>query len=92
MKSFLLAAAEDGSQGPALFALAEAQDLKMLAAWNSQGVAGDVARAQALYRKGVGPWDLCRPWAVLKHSRPALLSPRRNRLPPLRATYWANPR
>jgi TPR repeat protein len=53
MKSFLLAAAEDGSQGPALFALAEAQDPKMLAAWNTQGVAADVARAQALYRKAL---------------------------------------
>jgi len=38
---------------PALFALAEAQDPNMLAAWSTPGVPADVARAQALYRKAL---------------------------------------
>ena len=49
----LLAAAEDGSQGPVLFALAETYDPNMLAAWGTRGIAADVARARALYRKAV---------------------------------------
>jgi hypothetical protein len=49
----MLAAAEDGSQGPVLFALAETYDPNMLAAWGTRSVAGDVARAQALYRKAL---------------------------------------
>jgi formylglycine-generating enzyme required for sulfatase activity len=49
----LLAAAEDGSQGPVLFALAETYDPNMLTAWGARGVAADVARARALYRKAL---------------------------------------
>jgi serine/threonine protein kinase len=49
----LLAAAEDGSQGPVLFALAETYDPNMLTAWGTRGVAADVARARALYRKAL---------------------------------------
>ena len=49
----MLAAAEDGSQGPVLFALAETYDPNMLAAWGTRGVAADVARARALYRKAL---------------------------------------
>lgn len=49
----LLAAAEDGKQGPVSFALAETYDPNMLAAWGSRGVASDVARARALYRKAL---------------------------------------
>ena len=49
----MLAAAEDGSQGLVLFALAETYDPNMLAAWGTRGVAADVARARALYRKAL---------------------------------------
>src|SRR5262245_15221180 len=49
----MLAAAEDGSQGPVLFALAETYDPNMLAAWGTHGVAPYVARAQVLYRKAL---------------------------------------
>ncbi|MBO0742982.1 MAG: hypothetical protein J2P51_16350 [Hyphomicrobiaceae bacterium] len=49
----MLAAVEDGRQGPVLFALAETYDPNMLAAWGSRGVAADVARARALYRKAL---------------------------------------
>ena len=49
----MLAPAEEGSQGPAMFALAETYDPNMLAAWGSRGVAADVARARALYRKAL---------------------------------------
>ena len=47
----MLAAAEDGAQGPVTFALAETYDPNMLAAWGSRGVTSDVVRARALYRK-----------------------------------------
>jgi hypothetical protein len=49
----MLATAEDGSQGRVLFALAETYDPNMLAAWGTRGVAADVARARALYRKAL---------------------------------------
>ena len=49
----MLAAAEDGGQGPVSFALAETYDPNMLAAWGSRGVAADVAKAKALYRKAL---------------------------------------
>jgi TPR repeat protein len=49
----LLAAAEEGGQGPATFALAETYDPNMLAAWGSRGIAADVAKAKALYRKAL---------------------------------------
>jgi hypothetical protein len=49
----MLAAAEDGSQGLVSFALAETYDPNMLAAWGTRGVAGDIARARALYRKAL---------------------------------------
>jgi len=49
----MLAAAEDGGQGPVLFALAETYDPNMLAALGTRGVAADVARARALYRKAL---------------------------------------
>jgi hypothetical protein len=49
----MLASAEDGGQGPVLFALAETFDPNMLAAWGTRGVAADVARARALYRKAL---------------------------------------
>jgi hypothetical protein len=49
----MLAAAEEGSQGPVAFALAETYDPNMLAAWGSRGVAADVAKAKALYRKAL---------------------------------------
>jgi hypothetical protein len=49
----MLAGAEDGGQGPVLFALAETYDPNMLAAWGTRGVAADVARARALYRKAL---------------------------------------
>jgi hypothetical protein len=50
----MLAPAEDGSQGPVLFALAELYDPNMLAAWGTRGVApADVPRARALYRKAL---------------------------------------
>ena len=47
----VLAGAEDGAQGSVSFALAETYDPNMLAAWGSRGVAADVAKARALYRK-----------------------------------------
>lgn len=46
-----LAGGDDGAQGPVAFALAETYDPNMLAAWGSRGVAADVAKARALYRK-----------------------------------------
>ena len=49
----MLAAAEEGSQGSVSFALAETYDPNMLAAWGSRGVAADVAKARALYRKAL---------------------------------------
>jgi ATP-dependent protease ClpP protease subunit len=49
----MLAAAEDGGQGPVTFALAETYDPNMLAAWGSRGVTSDVVRAKALYRKAL---------------------------------------
>ena len=49
----VLGAAEEASQGPASFALAETYDPNMLAAWGSRGVAADVAKARALYRKAL---------------------------------------
>ena len=49
----MLAAAEDGAQGPVTFALAETYDPNMLAAWGSRGVTSDVVRARALYRKAL---------------------------------------
>jgi hypothetical protein len=49
----MLAAAEEGSQGPVSFALAETYDPNMLAAWGSRGIAADVAKARALYRKAL---------------------------------------
>ena len=49
----MLAAAEEGSEDPAVFALAETYDPNMLAAWGSRGVAADVAKARALYRKAL---------------------------------------
>ena len=49
----MLAAAEEGSQGSVAFALAETYDPNMLAAWGSRGVAADVAKARALYRKAL---------------------------------------
>jgi hypothetical protein len=49
----LLAAAEDGSQGLVSFALAETYDPNMLAAWGTRGVASDITRARALYRKAL---------------------------------------
>jgi hypothetical protein len=50
----LLANGEEASQGAAVFALAETYDPNMLAAWGTRGVAADVARARALYRKALG--------------------------------------
>lgn len=49
----MLGGAEEASQGPASFALAETYDPNMLAAWGSRGVAADVAKARALYRKAL---------------------------------------
>ena len=49
----ILAAAEDGREGLVSFALAETYDPNMLAAWGTRGVAGDIARARALYRKAL---------------------------------------
>jgi len=49
----MLAAAEEGNQGPVSFALAETYDPNMLAAWGSRGVVADVAKAKALYRKAL---------------------------------------
>jgi hypothetical protein len=47
----ILAAAEDGAQGPVTFALAETYDPNMLAAWGTRGISSDVVKAKALYRK-----------------------------------------
>lgn len=49
----VLVAADDGAQGPVTFALAETYDPNMLAAWGSRGVAADVTKARALYRKAL---------------------------------------
>jgi hypothetical protein len=49
----MLAAAEDGSQGLVLFALAETYDPAMLTAWGTRSAIPDVARARALYRKAL---------------------------------------
>jgi hypothetical protein len=49
----MLGAADDGGKGPLSFALAETYDPNMLAAWGARGVAADVARARALYRKAL---------------------------------------
>ena len=49
----MLAAAEDGAQGPVTFALAETYDPNMLAAWGSRGVTSDIVKARALYRKAL---------------------------------------
>jgi len=49
----LLAGSEVQSVGQASFALAETYDPNMLAAWGSRGVAADVAKAKALYRKAL---------------------------------------
>jgi hypothetical protein len=49
----VLAGADDGAQGPVSFVLAETYDPNMLAAWGSRGVAADVARAKALYRRAL---------------------------------------
>lgn len=48
-----LAGADNGAQGPVTFALAETYDPNMLAAWGSRGIAADVAKARALYRRAV---------------------------------------
>jgi hypothetical protein len=49
----MLAAAEDGREGLVSFALAETYDPNMLAAWGTRGVAGDITRARALYRRAL---------------------------------------
>ena len=49
----MLAAAEDGSEGLVSFALAEPYDPNMLAAWGTHGVASDITRARALFRKAL---------------------------------------
>jgi len=49
----MLESAESDRQGLVSFALAETYDPNMLAAWGSRGVAADVARARALYRKAL---------------------------------------
>ena len=49
----MVAAAEDGRQGLVSFALAETYDPNMLAAWGTRGVASDITRARALYRKAL---------------------------------------
>jgi formylglycine-generating enzyme required for sulfatase activity/serine/threonine protein kinase len=79
----LLAAAEDGSQGPVLFALAETYDPNMLAAWGTRGVAADVARARALYRKALSLG------VASAHGRLTALAPKPNAVlagPPISAT------
>lgn len=50
----LLSGADEGAQGAAVFALAETYDPNMLAAWGTRGMAADVAKARALYRKALG--------------------------------------
>jgi hypothetical protein len=49
----MLAAAEDGAQGPVTFALAETYDPNMLAAWGTRGISSDVVKAKSLYRKAL---------------------------------------
>ena len=49
----VLASADDVAQGPVAFALAETYDPNMLGAWGSRGVAADIAKARALYRKAL---------------------------------------
>jgi hypothetical protein len=49
----MLEAVEVDRQGLVAFALAETYDPNMLAAWGSRGVAADVARARAFYRKAL---------------------------------------
>jgi hypothetical protein len=49
----ILAAADAEGKGAALFALAETYDPNMLAAWGTRGVAADVIKARALYRKAL---------------------------------------
>jgi hypothetical protein len=49
----MLAAAEDGAQGPVTFALAETYDPNMLAAWGTRGISSDVVKAKSLYRKAM---------------------------------------
>jgi len=49
----MLATANDAAPGPVNFTLAETYDPNMLAAWGSRGVAADVAKARALYRKAL---------------------------------------
>jgi formylglycine-generating enzyme required for sulfatase activity len=49
----MLEAAEVDRQGLVAFALAETYDPHMLAAWGARGVAPDIARARALYRKAL---------------------------------------
>jgi hypothetical protein len=46
--------AADAGHPPALFGLAETYDPNMLAAWETIGTQGDVARAKALYAKALG--------------------------------------
>jgi TPR repeat protein len=45
--------AADAGHPPALFGLAETYDPNMLAAWETIGTQGDVARAKALYAKAL---------------------------------------
>jgi formylglycine-generating enzyme required for sulfatase activity len=49
----MLEAAEVDRQGLVSFALAETYDPNMLASWGARGVAPDIARARALYRKAL---------------------------------------
>ena len=49
----MLASAGGRRQGPITFALAETYDPNMLGAWGSRGVAADIAKARALYRKAL---------------------------------------
>ena len=49
----MLAAAEEGAQGPVTFALAETYDPNVLAAWGTRGISADVVKAKWLYRKAL---------------------------------------
>jgi formylglycine-generating enzyme required for sulfatase activity/serine/threonine protein kinase len=49
----VLVAADDANGPQIAFALAETYDPNMLAAWGARGVAADVAKARALYRKAL---------------------------------------
>jgi hypothetical protein len=49
----LLEGTDDDARGAVAFALAETFDPNMLAAWGTRGVAADVTKAQALYRKAL---------------------------------------